>query len=450
MTHALTSHRRIFSQAVLSGVLAALLPAAAPALAAPPSLVGLQLVAEGLTSPLNAIPLDDGSGRMLIADQVGPIHVLNRDGHLAPDLFADLTSRLAPLKAAFDERGVLGLALHPKFHENRRVFVFYSAPLRSSAPTNFNCTSHLSEFKTDPTNLARLDPASERILLQIDKPDYNHNSGRIAFGPDGLLYIGVGDGGTGNDVGVGHPPIGNGQSTSTLLGKILRIDVDRGTPYAVPPGNPFVGNSSFQPEIYAYGLRNPWGLSFDRGGQHELFVADVGQNLFEEVNIIVKGGNYGWNVREGFAGFDPKNPDKSPAEAPTRDALGQAFVDPIFTYKHPPRVKVDRTQPVGISVTGGYVYRGKAFPHLAGKYVFGDWSRSWALPDGLLFAATRPESGAGPWTLALLEARLPDNAKFSAYITAFGQDAEGELYVLTSGRNSLTGKTGKVYKLTPP
>src|SRR4030095_16963964 len=305
--------------------------------------VGLKQVAEGFVSPLNLLPLDDGSGRLLIGDQVGTIHVLNKDGTLSPELFADLKARMVTLESGFDERGLLGVVLHPNFKENRRVFIYYSAPRRASLPTNFNHTIHLSEFKVKADNLAKLDLESERILLQIDEPQFNHNSGRMAFGPDGYLYIGVGDGGQGNDEGYGHAPGGNGQSTATLLGKILRIDIDKGTSYSSPPDNPFVCDSSARPEIYAYGFRNPWGVSFDRGGRRELFVADVGQDLFEEANILAKGRNSGWRVREGFHGFDPTNPKKSPENAPTVDARGQPFVDPILEYPHPPVSKVDLT-----------------------------------------------------------------------------------------------------------
>ncbi len=376
--------------------------------------VGLKLVAEGFTSPLNLVPLADGSGRLLIADQVGTIQVLNQDGKLSDQLFLDLRSKMTPLIQGFDERGLLGLALHPKFKENRKFYLYYSAPLRKSAPTNFNCTSRLSEFQVMPNDLSRGDLASERVLLEIDKPQMNHNCGRIVFGPDGYLYLGTGDGGGANDGGgppenaLGHAPQGNGQDTTTLLAKILRIDLDHGNPYAIPADNPFANDKQGRPEIYAYGMRNPWGISFDRGGQHELFAADVGQNLFEELDIIVKGGNYGWRVREGFHGFDP------------------------------------------ISVTGGYVYRGRALPSLEGKYIFADWSRTWALPDGVLFVASpSPQGRSARWTLEFLPLSAPANGKVGAYIVAFGEDEAGELYVLTNGRNSLTGQTGKVFKLVP-
>jgi glucose/arabinose dehydrogenase len=437
---------------LVAGVAAFPIPVAraAEAAAAPPvPVIALRQVADGLTSPLTLVPLDDGSGRMLVGDQVGTIHILNKDGALAPDLFGDLTPRMVQLKTGFDERGLLGLVLHPKFQANGRLFAYYSAPLRASAPTNFDHTARLSEFHVTPGDKAKLDPSSERVVLELDEPQFNHNCGRLVFGPDGFLYVGVGDGGNANDEGAGHAAAGNGQTGSTLLGKILRLNVDGQVPYEVPKDNPFVGRSDFRPEIFAYGLRNPWGLSFDRGGTRELFAADVGQNLFEEVNIVVAGGNYGWRVREGFEGFDPKNPDKAATNAPVADAQGRRFRDPIFAYKHPPRNKVDPSTVSGLSITGGYIYRGRALPQLTGRYLFGDWSRSWALPDGVLLVATRPDDNAGPWKVEFLDVKIPGNGRLGGFITGFGEDAEGEIYVLINGRSTLTGKTGKVFKVVP-
>jgi glucose/arabinose dehydrogenase len=418
--------------------------------------VGLQPVAEGFTSPLTVLSLDDGSGRLLIADQVGPVHVLNKDGMLSEQLFLDLRSRMTKLNQGFDERGLLGLALHPRFKANRKLYVYYSAPRSSTAPTNWDHTSHISEFKVMADDYARVDPASERVLLKIDQPQFNHNGGRLLFGPDGFLYIGTGDGGGANDgVGsaqneIGHSPQGNGQDTTTLLGKILRIDVDKGSPYAIPSDNPFADGKQGRPEIYSYGWRNPWGLSFDRGDAQEFFAADVGQNLYEELNIVVKGGNYGWRVREARVAFDPRKPDVSPAESPKADALGKPFIDPILWYEHPARNKIDPTKLEGISITGGYVYRGKAIKELQGKYVFADWSRSWALPDGVFFTATREGKGRdSKWNLEPLPVAPASGGKLGAYIVSFGEDEAGELYVMTNGRNSLTGQTGKVFKLVP-
>jgi glucose/arabinose dehydrogenase len=406
----------------------------------------LKQIADGFTSPLNLLTLDDGSSRLLIGDQSGVVRILNKDGKLAEKPFLDLRSKMAKLPQAFDERGLLGIALHPQFKQNKKLYIFYSAPLRAGAPTNFNCTSHLSEFKMKTTDEA--DIASERVLMKIDKPQMNHNGGRITFGTDGLLYIGVGDGGAANDLALGHSPQGNGQDKSKLLGKILRIDIDKGSPYAIPTDNPFVGQKSVRPEIYATGLRNPWGISFDRGGTHELFVADVGQNRFEEVNIIIKGGNYGWNMREGFTCFDPKKPNSPPEDCPKTDAEGKPLIDPIIAYKNFGAFRKD-PESRGISVTGGYVYRGKAIPQLHGKYIFADWSKNWAKADGTMFVATRPESSTDQWKLEPLELASHPKGNVPEYIVSFGEDSEGELYVMTNNKNGLMGNTGKVFKLVP-
>ncbi len=412
--------------------------------------VGLKQIADGFVSPLNLVSLDDGSGRLLIADQVGTVHVLNKDGKLDEKLWLDLRGKLTKLNSGFDERGLLGLVLHPKFQQNRKLFIYYSAPRSSTAPTNWDHTSHLSEF-TAGADFNSVEPASERVLLKLDEPQANHNGGRMAFGPDGLLYLGTGDGGGANDNQLGHAEQGNGQDTTTLLGKILRIDVDKGSPYAVPSDNPFADGKKGRAEIYAYGIRNPWGISFDRGGQHELFAVDVGQDMYEELNIIEKGGNYGWRVRESHVAFDPKKPKEPPTDAPKTDALGQPFIDPVAWYKHPARNKINPEQLEGISVTGGYVYRGKAIASLQGKYVFADWSRTWALPDGVFFTATREGTGRkSKWTLDALPVTTASGGKLGAYIVAMGEDDQGEIYVLTCGRNSLTGQTGKVFKLVAP
>jgi glucose/arabinose dehydrogenase len=409
--------------------------------------IALQEIATGFTSPIALAPLNDGSGRLLVADQTGAVHVLSKEGKRSETVFLDVSSRLSQLNQGFDERGLLGLALHPGFEENGRVFVYYSAPLRDGAPEGWNHTSHISEFKATRNDKARVDPDSERILLQIDQPQFNHNGGALVFGPDGFLYISVGDGGNANDTGLGHPPEGNGQDRSNLMGAILRIDVNGEEPYAVPQDNPFVGKTG-RPEIYAYGLRNAWRITFDRGGDREFFAADVGQNAFEEVNIIRKGGNYGWNIREGFHCFDPKDANRPPEDCPKTGLEGEPLLDPIFEYRN---FKAFPRHPEarGISITGGYIYRGKALPQLEGRYVFADWSQHWALPKGILFTATRPESGQGIWEMKALELANHPTGEIEAYITAFGEDTEGELYVLTNGSNSIIGTTGKVFKLVP-
>jgi glucose/arabinose dehydrogenase len=435
---------------LLTSVVVAVATARSPGADSEPSkpTLALKLVAEGFVSPLSYVPLPDG--RVLIADQVGQVYQLDRKGRLDPEPVFNLTNRLSPVfYGAFDERGLIDVALHPKFKSNRKIYLTYTAPLRPGNPTNWNCTLRLSEFVLPTAEPLRVNPKSERILLEADKPFHNHNGGRLAFGPDGFLYMSAGDGGAANDEGE-RPATGNGQNLQTFLGKILRIDVSRtsaGKPYAIPSDNPFADGKLGRPEIYAYGMRNPWGISFDRGGKHELYAADVGQNLFEEVDIIVKGGNYGWSLREGFHGFDRKAANKPADPGVKVGALGEPLIDPIFEYRHPGPKPTG--EPVGISITGGYVYRGRAIPSLRGHYVFGDWSRNFGLPDGVLFAAERPAKAPALWILRQLEVETPKGPKLGEFIVGFGQDQDGELYILTNSSNALKGRTGKVFKLVP-
>jgi glucose/arabinose dehydrogenase len=282
--------------------------------------------------------------------------------------------------------------------------------------------------------------------MEFDQPYFNHNGGCLEFGPDGFLYVGVGDGGNANDIGK-RGPEGNGQNLMTVLGKILRIDVDGGAPYGIPRDNPFQDPTVARPEIYAYGLRNPWRFSFDRGGSRELLAADVGQTLIEEVNVVDKGGNYGWNLLEGSLGFDPQKPTQPRAEAPTRGVRGEPLLGPAMEYKN---INGYRNDPaaLGISVAGGYVYRGKSIPGLQGKYVFGDWSRSWGLAQGVMLVGSRTER-AGRWRMEPLPLSTHPAGHIGEYLLAFGEDTDGELYVLTNGGNTPTGRTGRIYRLTP-
>ncbi len=403
--------------------------------------VALKLVTTNLTAP--SILTDFDGKRVLVAEQVGPIHLMTPDGQLKP--FADFTSKLKINFGKFDERGVLGLALHPKFAANRKFYVCYSAEKRAGVPAAWDHTMNLSEFtaKGDTADLG-----TERILLQIDEPYFNHNGGRIAFGPDGFLYLGSGDGGHKNDINKedadkARGPHGNGQDLNTLLGKILRIDVDKpaaGKLYGIPQDNPFAKGGGL-PEIYAWGIRNPWGMSFDRGGQRELFEVEVGQSRWEEVNIIVKGGNYGWNLREGAEWFNPKK-ELAPLEKPYFDPGNAKFVDPILVYEN---VAAFPQTGKGKSVTGGYVYRGKALPQLTGKYIFADWSKHFALPQGVLYAATK--DAGGKWTLDQLEPESHSGPSIGAFVWAFGEDKDGELYLLTNQTGALGNKSGKIWKL---
>jgi glucose/arabinose dehydrogenase len=442
------------------GPLAALLALApfTPATAAETnstSNIGLMLMAEGFGAPIGLVPIPDGSGRLLVAEQAGVIQLLDRDGKKAEQPFLDLRGKIVALGKGMEERGLLGLALHPQFKSNHKFYVVYSAPLRTNAPPKWDHAERLSEFKTTGADFATADPASERIVLEIDEPDWNHNSGRLAFGPDGFLYWTVGDGGAFNDVGDvargrGHPPEGNGQKLDTLLGKVLRLDVDHGTPYGIPKDNPYADGKKGLPEILAYGLRNPWGISFDRGGKHDLIVVDVGQDRWEEINVIINGGNYGWRLREGFDGFDPKKPNSAPTNAVTVGADGKPFVDPVFAYK---TLRGRGTDPeaYGVTITGGYVYRGKAFPSLVGKYIFADWSRSMAIADGTLLVATIPPAGSGNarWSVQPLALKEFPNGRIKSFIWALGEDDDGELYVLANGINSVVNTRGKVFKLVP-
>jgi len=406
-------------------------------------------ITDGLVSPLHLLSLD--SKRLLVGDQIGLMHVIEANGSRRPAPFFDLRPRLTRLNQGFDERGLLGFALHPGFAENRRVFVYYSAFRSSSCPTNWDHTSHVSEFMVTP-DFFQVDPNSERLLLQIDQPYFNHNGGRIAFGPDGFLYIAVGDGGNANDQGFDRSPTGNAQDLTTLLGKFLRIDVNQSSDkraYGIPSDNPLVGKAPARPEIYAWGIRNPWGISFDRGGAHQLFSADVGQGRFEEVNIIRQGGNYGWNQREGRHPFNPKDSANVNAPEVATPADRAGLVEPIFEYHNFNTFPKSETA-YGISVTGGFVYRGRALPHLIGKYVFGDWSRQFAVPDGHLLVASRPTDGSpGEWSLARLPITSHPDHKLGMYVLAFGEDAEGELYVLTTQKGGLTDRTGAVWKIVP-
>ncbi len=402
--------------------------------------VGLELVADGFTAPMALISAGDGTGRMFLVEQTGTVRIVLANGTVLDEPFLDVGDRMIKLMTGFDERGLLGLAFHPDFADNGRVFVFYTAPLRSQAPADWNATNHLSEFAIAEDDPNRVDMASERVILEVDKPQFNHNGGGIAFGPDGYLYVPLGDGGGADDVGLGHAPDGNGQNASTLLGKILRLDVDnasRGLAYGIPEDNPFVGKAGFLSEIYALGLRNPWRMSFDSGGNRELLVSDAGQNLWEEVDLVTSGGNYGWNLKEGTHCFDPENPNRSPDRCQNESARGEPLIDPVIEYGHD----------LGTTVVGGYIYRGQHIPQMNGRYIFADWSNSFSEGNGTLLAATPSSEGLWSWE----EIEVSDNpgGRVDAFIRSFGLDDEGEIYVLTSDVAGPTNETGRIFKIVP-
>ena len=410
--------------------------------------IGVELVASGFVSPIAVTSADDGTGRIFVVDQVGTIRVITSAGQLLSTPFLDVRAKLVALRTGFDERGLLGLAFHPNYEQNGRFVVFYSAPPRASAPAGYDNTVRIAEYRvsSDP-NVA--DPASERVILEVDKPQFNHNGGTVLFGPDGYLYISIGDGGNANDVGTGHVEDwfadnagGNGQDIEqNLLGSILRIDVDRGTPYTIPADNPFVGRRGLD-EIWAYGLRNPYRMSFDREGARRLFVGDAGQGLWEEVSIVIRGGNYGWNVREGTHCFDAENNTVVPATCPTSESDGTLLRSPIVEYAN-----AGQAGGLGVTVIGGHVYRGTGVTALQGMYVFGDFSRRFTPPDGSLFAAD-PRTGQ-LWPMHELTVQNRSGGRLGHYVKGFGVDDGGEVYVAVSDALGPSGSTGRVYRLVP-
>lgn len=382
-----------------------------------PNSVALETLATGFDAPLDVEFAPDGD-RRYVADQGGRVFVVDENG-LRDEPFLDLRDSVV----TGSETGLLGIALHPNFAENRRVFVRYSASPRSGTPNDYSHTFVLSEFEATADG-TQADRDSERTILTIPEPQGNHNAGSLLFGPDGYLYVGVGDGGSGGDQGTGHVEDwydavggGNGQDvTENLLGSVLRIDIDRQAgedPYAIPDNNPLVGRDGLD-EHYAWGFRNPWRLSFDRGN---LFVADVGQSAYEEVSLVERGGNYGWNVKEGAHCYGA---DDCPDSTPNSVRGGEQLRDPIVEYPH------GDAAVSGISVIGGYVYRGSELPGLEGTYVFADYAAG-----GRLFTATRPD-GDGLWSTGVLEVTDEAAPKIQR-ILSLGRDDAGELYVLGTG-----------------
>jgi glucose/arabinose dehydrogenase len=388
--------------------------------------VGTQRVASGFVAPLGIEVVD---GAVYVVDQPGRVYRV-ADGEQST--FLDLRGRVVDV-SGYDERGLLGLAFHPDYPDDARLYVRYSAP----ADDDSDHTFVLAEFRADGDDV---DPETERRLLELPQPQMNHNAGSVLFGPDGYLYVGTGDGGGANDQGRGHVDDwygrnagGNGQDvTENLLGSVLRIDVDGetdGKPYGVPDDNPLVGKEGLD-EQWAWGFRNPWRMSF---AGEDLFVADVGQNRFEEVNLVTRGGNYGWNVREGTHCFSTDSPGDPPDSCPAETPDGAPLVDPIIEYPH------GGDGPTGIAVIGGYRYEGDELTDLGGAYVFADWQSK-----GRLFAAPARESGLWPISTVSIAGDAGE------YVLAFGRDEEGELLVATSDRSGLGGETGAVYRLRAP
>jgi glucose/arabinose dehydrogenase len=404
--------------------------------------IELQPVVEGLSAPLGLAVPDDGSKRMFVYDQAGLAWVVTHAGDKLPTPLLDVRSRLVAF-GNYDERGLLGLATHPDFANHPLVYTYTSEPIDINTVADFinvmpegvvnNHQSVIAEWRMDPNEPNQVDPNSRREILRIDKPQSNHNGGTLRFGPDGFLYISIGDGGRANDVADGHVPGGNAQSLQRVYGKILRIDVDGNDAangqYGIPIDNPFVGQDAVQ-EIYAYGLRNPFTYSFD-SNTGDLYVGDAGQNNIEEVDLIVKGGNYGWNVKEGTFWFDSVTENIGAVVTGPVRPVPPNLIDPIAEYDHSE----------GSVVIGGFVYRGVQIPALQGLYVFGDWG-SFAAPSARLFYL---DSEAVIRELRIGSADRPTGF----WLRGFGEDADGELYVFGSTVLGPRGDTGVMLKIVP-
>jgi glucose/arabinose dehydrogenase len=352
-----------------------------------PASLGLQLFVPGFSSPLGMEQPNDGTNRLFVVQQGGMIRIIQNSAILAQP-FLDISSKVT----TGGEMGLLGVTFHPSFQQNGKFYVNYVRTVSGQIQ------SVIAEYTASPATANTVDPTTERILLTVDQVGNfnNHKAGQLAFGPDGFLYFGLGDGGSEGD------PFGHGQNTQILLGKLMRIDVNSMSPglqYGIPPDNPFVAGGGL-PEIWAFGLRNPWRFSFDRGSGR-LFLADVGQDKFEEVDIIQKGGNYGWNIMEGFHCFNP----------PTGCNMNGLML-PIIEYSHSE----------GNAVIGGFVYQGSNIPKLKGMYVFGD------LGTGKIW--TLQETSPNMFTRGLA-------ATTGKTISSLGQDQSGELYVVDYGGGNI-------------
>ncbi len=404
--------------------------------------IELQPVVDGLAAPLGLAVPDDGSKRMLVYDQAGLVWVVTSGGGKLPTPLLDVRGRLVTF-GNYDERGLLGLTTHPDFANHPLVYTYTSEPIDVNIVADFvnvmpegvnnNHQSVIAEWRIDPNDCNRVDPNSRREILRIDKPQSNHNGGTLRFGPDGLLYIALGDGGRANDIADGHVPGGNAQSLQRVYGKILRIDVDANDSpngqYGIPADNPFVGQDAVQ-EIYAWGLRNPFTFSFD-SNNGDLYVGDAGQNNIEEVDLIVKGGNYGWNVKEGSFWFDSTAANLGRVVTGPVRPVPPDLIDPIAEYDHGE----------GAVVIGGFVYRGTEIPALQGHYVFGDWG-SFAAPSARLFYLDAD--------LVIKELHIGEADRPTGFwLRGFGEDADGELYVFGSTVLGPRDETGVMLKIVP-
>jgi glucose/arabinose dehydrogenase len=451
----------------------------------------LKLVADGLVAPLKGKIAPGEPGRFYVVNQSGELTAVDI-GTGAKTLFLDLRSRIVPVgilgPGSFDERGFLGVAFHPDYCRNGKFYTYTSEPV-SGVPPTFPTTlpagtapNHqnvVAEWKANNPGHPASGATFVKELIRVDWPQFNHNAGDITFGPDEMLYIPTGDGGGADDQDgdtsinpppgvVGHQGDGNGQKLNTVLGKILRIDVEghnsANHKYGIPRDNPFVRTKGALGEIWAYGIRNAYRMSFDTG-TGLLIAGDVGQNDIEEVDVIVKGGNYGWPLKEGTKCFNPAGTDTAPIEGfatdgPCPHALPPGLIDPIAQYD---------TDTEGVSVIGGFVYRGKNFDALKGRYVFGDFTRIFNFPNGpdnygrLFYLQQTKLTGPGLRTIKEFKnvaeeavrlgltdpARPPAEFPQSIAVMGWAQDDKGEIYVLGSRTGRAVGTGGFILKLKP-
>lgn len=409
----------------------------------------IEPVISGLLAPLGVVEPNDGSNRLFIHDQSGTITIVNKSTFAVdPMPFADLSGVIVPLGAfgpgSFDERGLIGFALHPNFAVNGKVYTHQNEPTGTAASdytttppfnnqgviTEWTCFNSLGVF-------THIDMSTRRDLLRWDDPQFNHNGGTIRFGPDGYLYIAIGDGGSSDDLASGHAPAGNAQTPSNIFGNILRIDVDGNNStngqYGIPATNPFVGHPTNLEEIWAYGLRNPFAHSFDSmTGTH--YLGDVGQNDIEELNIITSGGNYGWRIKEGSFYFDPDGSNPGRIMTIPIVPVPTDLVEPIAEYG----------RNTGISIICGFVYRGSVVTELEGKLILGDFRDSnGPAPFGRLFYL---DSGN-----VLRDIDLRDSSgnqiDLPVFVRGFGEDQDGEIYVCGTTVQTTANGTGQVFKI---
>ncbi len=419
--------------------------------------VALDTVASGFVNPVGGVTAPGQDDTLFVVEQRGLIWAVDTDddgddddkGAAAPRLFADLSSiglNLGCFGINYDERGLFGVAFSPDYKKSGLVYTYQSVPQAgTAAPPANQCNGTQPDHdnvvtewrvRNPRSGKATIDPSSRREVLRVAHPQFNHNGGELRFGPDGLLYIAVGDGGAADDQGPGHVAGGNAQDPGSLLGKILRINprASGGKPYTVPTGNPFVGQAGARPEIWALGFRNPYKMSFDTK-TGTLYVADVGQNDLEEVDVVVKGGNYGWPVKEGSFAFDQNGAANGFV---TADVVVGDYIDPIAQYDHckgpvTPDLVGLCPQREGVATVGGFVYRGDEIKELRGRYVFGEYSTNFFSSEGRLFYLDDHNQ--------VTEFRLEGQPSLGLGLLGIGQDSDGELYVMGKS-GAVLGNTG--------